>query len=89
MWPGAKSCCSPDGHCKPRTPAQQNSSRECKQIAFDHQKPVDLHIELAMIDVVDIDLHLRPFELIERRHDTNPVEPSPPDLQLLNSTFLI
>jgi hypothetical protein len=52
MWPGAKSCCSPDGHCKTKTPKPPTSSRECKQIAFDHQKSVDIHTELSVVSVV-------------------------------------
>jgi hypothetical protein len=36
---------------KTNTPTRQNSSRECKQIAFDHQKSVNLHIELPIIAV--------------------------------------
>jgi hypothetical protein len=31
----------------------------------------------------------RAVEALERWQGTNPVEPSPPDLQVLNSTFLI
>jgi hypothetical protein len=89
MWPGATGCCSPDGHCKTKTPVPQTSNRECKQIAFDHQKSVDLHIDLPIIAVVKIEAPLRAIEALERSHGTNSVEPSPPDLQVLNSTFLI
>ena len=89
MWPGAKGCCSPNGHCKTKTPTPQNSGRECKQIAFDHQKSVDLHIELPIIAVVKIDLPIRTVEAWERWHGANLIEPPPPDLQILNSTFLI
>ena len=89
MWPGVKSCCSPNGHCKTKTPVRPNSNRECKQIAFDRQKCLDLHVELPTIAVVAGDLHFRTVEPFERWHGTNPVEPSPPDLQILNSIFLI
>jgi hypothetical protein len=89
MWPGAKGCCSPDGHCNRKTPAPQNSNRECKQIAFDHQKSVDLHVELPFIAVVKIDLPIRTAEALERYPNANLIEPSPPDLPILNSTFLI
>ena len=47
MFGGAKSCCSPNGHCKTKTSPSQNSDRECKQIAFDHHKSVDFHIDLT------------------------------------------
>jgi hypothetical protein len=89
MWTGAKSCCSPDGHCKRKTPAPQSSKRECKQIAFDHQKSVDFQIDLPIVAAAEIDLPCGPVELLERGHGTNLVEPSPPDLQILNSIFLI
>ena len=89
MWPGAKSCCSPDGHCKTKTPKPQSSNRECKQIAFDHQKSFDLHIELPVIALLKIIVPVPMAEALERWRGTNPIEPSPPDLQVLNSTFLI
>jgi hypothetical protein len=88
MWPGAKSCCSPNGHCKTKTPPQ-SSSRECKQIAFDHHKPVDFHVELPIIAVIQIDPPVHMILAVEGRHGANSIEPSPPDLQILNSTFLI
>jgi hypothetical protein len=90
MWPGAKSCCSPNGHCKTKAPSSpQKPNRECRQIAFDHQKTVDHPIELPMIAIVKIDLLLRAIESVEHWPGVNPVEPSPPDLQVLHSAFLI
>jgi hypothetical protein len=89
MWPGAKSCCSPNGHCKTKTPTPQNSGRECKQIAFDHQKSVKLHIGLPTIAAVTIDFPIRPIEPFGDWRGADRIEPSPPDLQVLNSTFLI
>ena len=89
MFAGAKSCCAPEGHCKTKTPTQKNSGRECKQIAFDHQKSVDLHIELPVVAVVPAALPLPLVETIAAWRGTSPVEPSPPDLQVLHSTFKI
>ena len=90
MWPGAKSCCSPSGHCnKTKTPTPQNSNRECKQIALNHHKSVDFHIELPIIAGVKIDLPTRTVEAPESWRNANLIEPSPPDRQVLNSTFLI
>lgn len=89
MWPGAKSCCSADGHCKTKSPAQKDTKRECKQIAFDHQKPVDLHVDLQVIAIVPFGLTLHMANTIAAWHGNSPVEPSPPDLQILHSTFLI
>jgi hypothetical protein len=90
MWPGAKSCCSPNGHCKTKkseTPPKQN--RECKQIAFDHHKAIDHQIELPLVARIEIALPHRSFTEWERWHGFNPIEPSPPDLLALHSTFLI
>jgi hypothetical protein len=89
MWPGAKGCCAPDGHCKTKTPTGKDPGRECKQIAFDHQKSVDLHIDLPVIAVVRFDLRLPTVETIVAWLGTSSIEPSPPDLQVLHSTFLI
>ena len=89
MWPGVKSCCAPDGHCKTKPPTQQDPGRECKQIAFDHQKSVDLHIDLPVVAIVALDLALRTVEPLVALHSTNPVQPSPPDLLVLHSIFLI
>jgi len=89
MWPGAKACCSPNGHCKTKTPTPPNLKRECKQIAFDHQKSVDFHIDLPLIAAVSVDLPIPTVEPFGDWRAANPLEPSPPDLQILNSTFLI
>jgi len=90
MWPGAKSCCGPDGHCKTKTPAQQkDSGRECKQIAFGHQKSVDLHVDLPVLAVVTFELPLRTIQPGAAWGSTTAIEPSPPELQILHSTFLI
>jgi hypothetical protein len=89
MWPGVKSCCSPNGHCKTTTPPSQNSNRECKQIAFDHHISVHLHMELPVVAAVTIEAAVRGVEALERWQRANLIEPSPLDLQILNSTFLI
>jgi hypothetical protein len=89
MFGGAKSCCAPDGHCKTKSPTQKDSERECKQIAFDHQKSVDLHIDLPMVAVVTVDLPLPSVQSLAAWLDSSAVDPSPPDLQILHSTFLI
>lgn len=93
MWPGAKACCAPGGRCKDQTkdkgPAQKNSGRECNQIAFDHQKSFDLHIDLPVAATIAF---VRPMYTAEPLADwrgATPVEPSPPDLLIVNSIFRI
>jgi len=89
MWPGAKSCCAPDGHCKTKAPVKQRSGRECKQIAFDHQKSVDFHMDLPAVALAGFDAPLLTAVAFTASPRLNPIEPSPPDLQVLHSTFLI
>jgi hypothetical protein len=90
MWPGAKSCCSPNGHCKTKkTPTKQAPRRECTQIAFDHHKTIDHHIALPVVGAVEMVVPFRSVESVERWQLVSLVEPSPPDLQVLHSTFLI
>ncbi len=88
MWPGAKGCCAPDGHCE-KTPAQPNSGRECKLIVFDHQESVNLHVDLPVVADIKFDLLLPEFETIAAWRGSSPIAPSPPDLQALHSIFLI
>jgi hypothetical protein len=85
----AKSCCAPDGHCRTRTtPSRSDLSKECKQLAFEHSKfldhgfvPVASQSTLVtMPAIADSRAQSLPFA---------PIEPSPPDLQTLYSTFLI
>lgn len=90
MFGWAKSCCSPDGHCKTKKPpVKQDPGRACKQIDFDHHKSIDHNVELPIIAVVKIDPPVRIPEGLERWNDAIPITPSPPDLQVLHSTFLI
>ena len=90
MWPSDKSCCSPDGHCKTKkAPVKQDPGRECKQMAFDHQKAIDHHIDLPVIAVVAVDVPIHIVEAFAQGHGIDAIEPSPPDRQILHSIFLI
>jgi hypothetical protein len=90
MWPGAKSCCSPNGHCKTKkSPTKQSPGRECTQTAFDHHKSIDHRIDLPLVAAVEMAVRVPAVESVERWHGVVPVEPSPPDLQVLHSTFVI
>ena len=90
MWPAAKTCCARDGHCKTKTtPVKQDSGRECKLIAIDHQKLLVHSVEPVVTAAVWI---IHPVPVVERlpgSQGTKTIEPSPPDLQILHSTFLI
>jgi hypothetical protein len=89
MWPGAKTCCGANGQCKTKKSQRSQRSRECKQIAVDHQKSVDLHVDLPVAAVSLSDFLPRIAERFTRWSRLHVVEPSPPDRQALHSTFLI
>ena len=89
MFGQAHSCCNLDGHCKRKAPVQNSSGHECKQIAFDYQKGIDLHFDLQVAAVERIALPVRNIELLPRWREALPFNPSPPDLQVLHSIFLI
>lgn len=88
MFSGSHNCCNPDGHCK-KEPGKNSSGRECKQIAFDHQKAFDLHFDLPVVAVVKIELPIAASETSHYSHRPALIDSSPPDLQIVNSVFLI
>jgi len=89
MFPGVKSCCGSNRQCKTKkTPAPQ-TTRECKQIAFEHQKSTDLHTDLPVGATSPADVLSRVAEPLSRPSREALTDPSPPDLQALHATFLI
>ena len=88
MFNGSHHCCDPDGRCK-KEPGRDSSGRECKQIAFDHQKALDLHFDLSVVAVIKIEVPVAAGETSQYSHPTAPIDTSPPDLQIVNSLFLI
>jgi hypothetical protein len=89
MWSAAKGCCSPNGHCKTKSLPQQQTNRECKQIAFEHQKSLQVHVDLPVIAAVPSQPLILSVPVFAHWHGANSIEPSPPDRQTLYSTFLI
>jgi hypothetical protein len=82
-------CCNPAGNCK-RSPGQKGGSeRECKLIAFDKQKGIDLHFDLPAVHVERIARSVRWVEVLTTWRDSVPPDSSPPGLQVLNSVFLV
>ena len=87
---GAKSCCSADGHCKTKNPpAKQVAGRDCNQIAFEHQRTTDHHVAPPIVAAIEIERPLGVIEALKVWRGPELVDPSPPDLQILHSTFLI
>ncbi|MBV8707928.1 MAG: hypothetical protein JO028_12140 [Acidobacteriaceae bacterium] len=89
MWPGVKGCCDANGRCKTKKRQPPQTGRDCKQIAFEHQKSVDLHLDLPVVAVAPSDFLPRIAEPLTVWSGVSPIEPSPPDRQALHSTFLI
>ena len=89
MFGKSQGCCNPDGHCKRNAPAKNSPARDCKQIAFGHQKGIDLHFDLPAMAIDRITLTLPSTEPSPRWPDSFYVDPSPPDYQSLHSVFLI
>src|SRR3954454_6501028 len=90
MWSGAKGCCAPNGHCKTRkTPVGDHEGASCKQLAFDHHKSFDLQISLPVSEYRPAPVVTPDFAGFARHDTATWAGPSPPDLQLLHSTFLI
>jgi len=63
--------------------------RECKQIVVEHQQSVDLHVYSPATTALLIDSPVRRIHALAESHSTDFIDPSPPDLQVLDSTFLI
>jgi hypothetical protein len=89
MWPGVKGCCGANGQCKTKKSRPPQTGRDCKQIAFEHQKSVDLHMDLPVLAVTPSDFLPRLAEPLTGWFGVSPMGPSPPDRQALHSTFLI
>jgi hypothetical protein len=89
MLQGTKNCCSKDGRCKTKTTPSKNAPRECKQVAFDDRKSVDVPIDLPVTVLANVESLVLTIKTSEPWRDDHFIEPSPPDLQILHSTFLI
>ena len=88
MFPGVKkSCCTKSGQCE--RPTKSAPAKECQRISLELQDATHLLLDLPPA-VTSSDL-LAPVAapLALRRSATPAVEPSPPDLNVLHSTFLI
>lgn len=95
MFPTAdkaeKSCCQKNGQCE--RPTKTAPSKECKRIALEPQTFASAHAPLAVVeDVVPNNMVVLPV-LNSSSTELHPEAPisdhSPPDLNVLNSTFII
>ena len=82
-------CCNPDGHCKTKSPSKSKSGASCSQIAFDHQKSIDLQFDLPVTTHAAFELPLPEIAVQAQRRANRPADPLPPELNLLHSVFLI
>ena len=87
---GAKKCCSPDGHCKrPSEPTKSDLSKECKQLDVVHSNSLEPVFAPPPTWQCALVITQPMAEQIGFAWVFDSVEPSPPDLQSLHSTFLI
>ncbi|HKD08982.1 MAG TPA: hypothetical protein VKB79_23970 [Bryobacteraceae bacterium] len=82
-------CCDRDGRCKTKAPTRNTQGRNCNQIAFDHQKTIDLHVDLRAAVFARINPPAPRVVAFSVRDKGTRIEPSPPNLQILHSVFLI
>ena len=82
MFPSAKkSCCNKSGQCE--RPVKTAPLKECKQIPLELQPSAHIHFDLPPA-LTPVAVSLLTTQLLSPS-----VDPSPPDLNLLNSIFLI
>jgi len=81
-------CCTPEGQCKTKPPVRRGPGSDCKWIAFDQRQSIDFHFDLPAVFVRESPIAAKRPDLNPRRAP-GPAEPSPPDLHLLYSVFLI
>jgi hypothetical protein len=90
MFPKAeKSCCNKAGQCE--RPSKSAPAKECKRMPFESQGYAD-HVELAVSILTTDRVGFVPpaiHRLAADYFETFELTPSPPDLNVLNSTFLI
>jgi hypothetical protein len=93
MFPTAKaekSCCQKNGQCE--RPTKTTPQKDCKRMAVEPQNSASANVELAFVPLVETALGM-PESLercFENAHPEALVsEHSPPDLNVLNSTFII
>ena len=85
-----KKCCAEDGHCKRRSePAKSDLSKECKQLAVEHSNFLDHSFAPPPSGQTAFAIAEPMAEQPGFMWVFDSVEPSPPDLQTLHSTFLI
>ena len=89
MFPSAKSDCCNKGQCE--RPTKNAPQKECNRMPLGLQGATHVHADLAVVSLVatvDVVQPPAPARFAVTR-DTVILEHSPPDLNVLNATFLI
>lgn len=90
MFPGATSdCCNKTGQCE--RPTNSAPQKECNRMPLGLQGAVHVHAELGVATVAEAVYIVQPVASVRlaATHHTLVLEHSPPDLNVLNATFLI
>ncbi len=89
MFPGAKQDCCNEGHCKKSTTQKSSSTKECNRMPLERHGFVHVHADLpaaitATCEAIQPAVVYSPSVMTPEL-----VEHSPPELHILNSSFLI
>ena len=94
MFPTAekaeKSCCQKNGQCE--RPAKTAPAKECKRMPLEPQGFASAHADLAVVPVIASAVVLPPlldYSSAAPRPEAPISDHSPPDLNVLHSTFVI
>jgi hypothetical protein len=89
MFPGAKKDCCGSGRCEKSKSQNSAPNKECKRMPLEPAASAHVQADLPPAVTVSIDLPAPELLCSVAVHAILPVEHSPPDLQVLNATFLI
>jgi hypothetical protein len=89
MFPGAKKDCCGAGHCEKSKSQKSAPAKECKRMPLEPAGSAQMAAELPSTDTTSIDRLTPVAPPSPAAHAILPVDHSPPDLQVINATFLI
>jgi hypothetical protein len=89
MFPSAKKDCCKAGHCDRSKPQKTAPGKECKRMPLEPASSAHVHAELPIAMTASMDLLAPAVPPAPAFRAILQVEHSPPDLQVLNATFLI
>jgi len=89
MFPGAKQDCCNAGHCKKSSSQKNTSTKECNRMPLDRHGFVQVHADLPATITATYEVEQPAVVYSPSVMTPELVEHSPPELHILNSSFLI